>query len=359
MIIESTAILISLLFTKLTLFLSYLLKCNGCDFSLMICHTDFINVLLRISLDRGREMLIPKLTHLKALQAVIQYGSIRAAAKALKQTQPAVTRSIKALEEILGAPLIVRGTKGIVLTEIGQLFEPRMKLILHELERGVDEIKQAIGDFQGTIAFGSSYLPTFSILPQIIKRAHKKHSDIRISLEVGQFSELLPLLRLGQLEFFIGVVSDDISINGFIKENLVETDFCIVAGNGHPLAKSTSLVELCGANWYLPKAEAGYYSQLKSLLFPAGIGTSGSVLISNSTAVAEQLVIHGDYLSIGPVLMLDEPLFKKSLCRLPINETLPSAHYSLVYRQQTTLTVLARYMAEEIRKEYKIQKINI
>lgn len=140
---------------------------------------------------------LPKPNQLKVFQSIIEHGSFRAAAKALHQTQPALTQSMNELEKMLGTPLLMRGPRGVVLTEAGKLFEPRVQLVLKELERAVNEAKQLSATSQGTIELGSSSLPFFTMLPAAIQRFNKRFPQVNINLTEGQISELLPALRGG------------------------------------------------------------------------------------------------------------------------------------------------------------------
>ena len=63
-----------------------------------------------------------RLRHLQCFLAVAQQGNLRRAAQALAITQPAVTKTLNELEEMLGTPLFVRGRKGATLTPEAELF---------------------------------------------------------------------------------------------------------------------------------------------------------------------------------------------------------------------------------------------
>ena len=69
---------------------------------------------------------LPKLQQLKVFQQVIRSGSIRGAARALEQSQPAVSRTIRELEQILETQLINRSSQGMTLTETGRAFALRL-----------------------------------------------------------------------------------------------------------------------------------------------------------------------------------------------------------------------------------------
>jgi LysR family transcriptional regulator of abg operon len=67
-----------------------------------------------------------KLEQLRHLVAIVAHGSLRAAARRLNMPQPALTRSVRALEREVGAALFVRETTGMVLTPDGQRSAPRV-----------------------------------------------------------------------------------------------------------------------------------------------------------------------------------------------------------------------------------------
>ncbi|CNL15023.1 transcriptional regulator [Yersinia frederiksenii] len=295
---------------------------------------------------------LPKINQLKNLRAIIQYGSIRTAALALHQTQPAMTRSIQELEKILGVSLLVRGVHGAELTEMGRVFEPRMNLILNELERALDELEQIERSSEGLVTFGCSHLPALTFVPEVIKNFQESYSTARITVAEGQLSELLASLRLGRLDFFIGIISPDISLREFVNEHLDVTQFAVIARKGHPLANSTSLSELQGAKWYLPTARAGFYNDIESLIFPYGRKPESSVIFGNSATIAEHLILKEGYLFVGPKMMVTIPYLQQLMSIIPIKEKLPDGHYSLIYRRQQSLTPMAKKLMDDIRFAY-------
>lgn len=295
---------------------------------------------------------LPKINQLKNLRAIIQHGSIRAASQATHQTQSAMTRSIQELEKIVGVALLDRSARGVLLTDMGRLFEPRMSMVLNELERAVDELQQKESASHGVVMFGCSHLPAFSIMPGVIKRFQLRHSQAKLTVIEGQLSELLTSLRLGRLDFFIGIITPDIALHEFCDEPLSIVRFGVIAQKEHPLVKSTSLKELRNAKWYLPTASAGFFSLIEGIIFPYGKGAECSVLFGDSTTIAEQLILTEGYLSIGPQSMLDIPYLKGKLSLINVTESLPSGSYSLIYRQQQTLTPIARMLMADIRHEF-------
>lgn len=295
---------------------------------------------------------LPKTNQLRNFQAIIRYGSIRTASQALFQTQPAMTKSIQELERILGVTLLARGPQGMVLTKMGRIFEPRVNMILNGIEKAVDELHQMSQLTQGTVTFGCSHLPAFSIMPPLLNKFQTQYPSASITVIEGQFSELIPSLRSGRLDFFLGIASSEISIKEFSIERSANAAFCIIARKGHPLAKSSSLSQLQSVKWYFPNSRTGYYKELEKILFPQGRTANDTIIYGDSMSIGEQLVLNEDYLFVGPKAILDVPYLKDAITQVPIKESLPDALYVLLYKQQEGLTPLAKQLLDQISTKF-------
>lgn len=80
---------------------------------------------------------LPKMQQLHVFRQVVRSRSIRGAARVMGQSQPAVSRTLRELEQTLSAQLFLRGNEGITLTEAGEAFSRRAEWILEELQRAI------------------------------------------------------------------------------------------------------------------------------------------------------------------------------------------------------------------------------
>ncbi|CAI0744355.1 TPA: LysR substrate-binding domain-containing protein [Serratia fonticola] len=293
---------------------------------------------------------LPKLQQLQTFQSVLLHGSIRTAAKALGQSQPGVTRSLQELEQILGISLMTRGSTGVVLTDIGRLFNSRIELILNELDRALDEIEHHIHSVSGPVTIGLSLLPILTIFPGAIKRFKTKHPTSCVTNVEGQISELLPGLRNGKLDFIICAHAPLEYLGGLIQEPLIDTQYFIYARKGHLLAHCTSLVELQDADWFLPVTKIGYYNQLEQILFKSDNDKNKSIMRGTGSA-ALQMVMNADYLTIATSQMIRNNFLKQELCIIQVKEMLPAAKFCLVYSSERPLTLAAKNLMHEFRLE--------
>src|ERR1700712_53911 len=97
-----------------------------------------------------------RLRHLQAFLAVARLGNLRKAAEVLAITQPAVTKTINELEEILAVRLFERGRRGAVLTAEAELFMRHASASVSELELAVGSVARD----RGTALLRLGVLPT-------------------------------------------------------------------------------------------------------------------------------------------------------------------------------------------------------
>ena len=109
-----------------------------------------------------------KLNQMRDMVAIAERGSLRAAARHLDLAQPALTRSIGALERELGVTLFERQARGMVLTSAGKLFHRRASAVINEVRRAREDFEQTEGDMRGAITIGLSIMPHMGMLPEAL-----------------------------------------------------------------------------------------------------------------------------------------------------------------------------------------------
>lgn len=292
----------------------------------------------------------PKLQQLQAFQAVILHGSIRAAAKALDQSQPGLTRSLQELEQTLGTALVIRGGSGVIPTDAGRLFSTRIELVLNELDRALNEIEHHNHSTSGAVMVGLSSLPILTIFPGALKRFRRRYKQSTVTNIEGQISNLLPNLRNGELDFIICADIPSDYLSGLVQEPLFSTSCHIYAREGHPLANCTSLAELQDADWFLPVSSIGQYSQLEQLIFKSSDHQRKAIMRGTATA-ALQMTMNADYLTIAARELIRTHFLNQKFCIIPVKETLPKVEFWLIYSSERPLTMAAKNLMDEFRWE--------
>lgn len=137
---------------------------------------------------------------------VAQCGNISAAAKKLYISQPAVSKSISKLEENFPTPLLQRTSKGVILTESGQILYNQLETAFQAIKQGEEQIQQNNELGVGTISIGvSTTLCKYVLLPYL-KSFIAANPNIKVNISCQSTYETLTALENGSLD--IGLVGE-------------------------------------------------------------------------------------------------------------------------------------------------------
>lgn len=146
---------------------------------------------------------------------VARTKNISKAAKELYISQPAISKSIQKLEESMNCELFRRSSRGVILTEEGELLYSYVKVAFETLALGEDKLKNSIELGVGHLKIGvSSTLCKYMLLPYL-KEFIKKYPHINISIACQSTNETLRLLEENKID--IGLIGK--------PDNLKNIDF--------------------------------------------------------------------------------------------------------------------------------------
>lgn len=128
---------------------------------------------------------------LKSFAFVIKEGSLSAAARQLKTTQPTVGRHIASLEKELGISLFTRSRDGLEPTEDALNLLPDVEIMLTHFQSLTRKLEGEKDDESGTVRLATSEVMGVEILPNMLKTFHKRHPKIKIELSFSNKNENL------------------------------------------------------------------------------------------------------------------------------------------------------------------------
>ena len=290
-----------------------------------------------------------KFHQIRAFVEVARQGSIRGASRAMNLSQPALTKSIKELEEGMAAQLFVRRSKGVALTECGESFYQHANLILEELRAAQDDIRQRQGLLGGQINIGMGASIARTLMPAVITRFHEQHPLVKVRIMEGQLVSMINELRQGELDFTINTYYQGPFDHEFTFEKLFEKPFAVFCREGHPAVGVKSINELLHYNWTMPTPRGSYYKQLEDVFkYRSQIPRIDVVCETFSSCIS--LVAQSDFLSILPQELGCDPLLAHRLVMLPIEEPLPKAAYYLIQRRDSRQTPLTSSLITQFRR---------
>lgn len=140
---------------------------------------------------------------LKIFYEVTKEGNVTRASENLFISQPAVSQSIKKLEDELGGTLFNRSNKGITLTSEGMELFSYVKSAFEILDKGEDEFENYRGLKKGCVKIGISTTLAKLILVEPLKNFHEDFPGVKIELVNGLTSDILEELERGKLDIVI------------------------------------------------------------------------------------------------------------------------------------------------------------
>ena len=290
-----------------------------------------------------------KFSALRDFVAVVERGSLRAAARHLGVAQPAITRNIQELEKELGVALFERSAKGVKLTAMGQTFLRRAQTVHGELQRARDEIAQLRGVEQGTVTLCLSSVPHMALLPHALGAFRSRYPDVELHLIDAVFPNTEAALVEGRVDFYVGPTPADVP-RELQVEKLFDNSRVIVGRKGHPLAGARSLAELAGAEWITSRITHKAEEEIGPLFAEHGLPPPRLVMRAQSSMSFLVAMTYSDLLMMLPVQWPQFPLWRDVLQTIPVQEALPAPAISLVQRAGLPLTPAAEYFADMLRR---------
>lgn len=175
-----------------------------------------------------------KYRHLLCFLEIARQGSLARAADVLAISQPAISKTLRELEELLETRLFERTRQGVELTAAGTLFMRYAGPSVHALREGVGSVR---GEARAPSQVRIGVLSTVEslLMPEVLCRLHQRHSALVIEVVTGASAQLLGQLRLGELELVVGRMTDSPQIQGLSFEHLYSESMSLVVRPGHPL----------------------------------------------------------------------------------------------------------------------------
>ena len=173
---------------------------------------------------------------------VAELGSITRAASYLNVAQPALSRHVRHLEEELGATLMIRESRGIRLTDHGQLLFDHAKTILRDVQRAKDEVRGSAGSPSGSVALG--LVPTLCpvIAPALFAALQRDHPKIELTMSENYTAPLLDWLNEGRID--LAVLTEPAPTRRFVVDRLIKEDMVLAVGRGCRAPGPISVEEL-------------------------------------------------------------------------------------------------------------------
>jgi len=221
-----------------------------------------------------------KFRHLQTFIEVARQKSVGRAADVLAITQPAVTRTIRELEDYLGVDLFEKEGRGIRITRFGEVFLRHAGESVAAVQRGLDSIVKARSSSGPPLRIGALPTASASFMPEAMAEFLRAGTGSLVTIVTGENRWLLDALRVGDLDLVVGRLAAAERMTGLHFEPLYSEEVCFVVRTGHPLLsrRHFSLSELTNYTVLMPTEGSVIRPFVDRLLLTNGIAELSNVI---------------------------------------------------------------------------------
>lgn len=292
-----------------------------------------------------------KTRQLLLLIALDDHRNIHRAAEALHMTQPAASKQIKDLEEMLDVKLFERLPRGMEPTMYGETMVRHARMALTSLALAHDDIVALKAGLAGQVEVGVIMTPAMALLPQAIARVKEQAPMLRIGAHVDQSNILLDKLQHGMLDFMIGRILEKENSAGLIYEELIEEPACAVVRCGHPLLDKPELTleDIHDKSWILPPHGSILRHRFDMMFRRAGLDTPVNVVDTTALLLITALLQKTDSLHVMPLEVAQYYASLKVLSILPIELPCKMDAFGIIRQQDHLLSPGADLLLKAVR----------
>jgi len=302
-----------------------------------------------------REMLDSNL--LRCFLAVLEHRKLTTAADELCVTQPALSKSLRRLEDELGVPLFERTPAGMVPTTYGITLGRRARLIHLESLGARNELQMMREGGYGSIIIGIGPMWSVHALPAVVAELVKSHPKTHVKIISGVLDTLLPRLLKGELDVVIASL-DFPDHPELVKEHLLDTEHVIVANEGHPLVAQENVAPKDLLDYPFVGFADDYagIARMEKYFASHGLPSPGLSVEASSLEMLLSLLATGNFLASfsSQILGRSEQV---GLCRINLTDSFWRFAVGSVCRRGSQRSPLVSSLIQDIRGRLKIEPV--
>lgn len=275
--------------------------------------------------------------------------NITKASKELNISQPAISKSIKNLEDQLGGQLFVRTKRGVILTEEGKEFYNYIKQAINFISNAENKFSELVNLETGTIRIGISTILTKVFLLPYLEKFHKLYPGIRIEITTNITNELINMLKNGLLDIVILNVSDKKYDNDLeiIKCKKIHDCFIVNKDYKDLINKKISINDILNYPLIVQMKGSNTRTFLDNLLLKNNIVIKPSMELSSYSLVIEFAKI-GLGVGYATVEYIKDEINKKELFPIDLVETIPPRYIGIALSKNHLPNFSSKKMIEII-----------
>jgi DNA-binding transcriptional LysR family regulator len=243
-----------------------------------------------------------KTRQLLLLIAIGEEGNIHRAADNLRMSQPAASKLLKDLEDVLGLTLFERLPRGMRPTWYGETMIRHARIVLASLTQAGTELEALKTGRFGEVSVGAITGLAVTLLPQAIAIVTRDHPDLRVQLAIESSDVLIERLAQSKLDIVIGRLLETHDKTNLSYERIAEEPVCAVARPSHPLLTDTDLTlqRLGRESWIVPPTGSVLRHRFEVMFQEVGLGIPPRLVETSSVLFTTKMLERSDFIAVMP-----------------------------------------------------------
>ena len=291
-----------------------------------------------------------ELRDIEYFAVIAEHGHLGRAADALGLSQPALSKSLRRLEQALQVKLVKRTPKGVELTAEGSVLLLRVRELRLSLQGVAREIADVSQGRVGHLRIGVSAAISEQFLSVAFATLLKDGPRTKLIVSVSDNDLLVPALCNGELDLIIHYLPVT-PPEGVVCEHLYDSEYVVCASAKHRLAgrKQVTLAELAQERWALNELTLPAQQRLLEKFRDSGFPPPRVVFQSRSAALRLRTVGSSDLLTIASRDCIEQATSAATVITLPVDALAWLRPVGLIFRRETYLPPVGRQFIEIIK----------
>ncbi|HOD35511.1 MAG TPA: selenium metabolism-associated LysR family transcriptional regulator [Syntrophales bacterium] len=279
------------------------------------------------------------LQQMEALISIVEERTFSGAARKMSLTQPSLTKHIKNVEELLGAKLLNRRSRGITLTPEGKVLYDYAKRILKLREEAKEKIQRIRENESGNIFICASTIPATYLMPRVLRDFREAHPDIRFYMQNADSNEVIEMISGNRGE--IGFVGKDPRSSKLHVEVLWGDRLVLAVPAGHAFARKSTvtLAELCREPFIIREKGSATREIFENCLRDQKKLTLSSFNVIaevGSSEAVKEAVLAGLGVSVLSIHAIAREIDRGVIAEVSLRGCRIERHFYLIHRRQFT-----------------------
>ncbi|MAC76959.1 MAG: pca operon transcription factor PcaQ [Rhodobacteraceae bacterium] len=277
-----------------------------------------------------------KFRHIQCFVEIARERSFKRAAERLYLTGPAISKTLKELEEILGAPLLTRSRAGVALTAQGDVFLHFAEMSLAALQQGLDGVEHAGAQAAEHLVVGALPSVMARLMPAAVSVFDEMRPQARLRILDGPHGYMTDRMKLGEMDLVIGRLAGPEQMQGISFTQLYTERVVFVVRAGHPLLEAPDLKRIVDWPVVYPSPGSAIRPLVDRFMVEQGVGDITRQLETVSGAFGRVYTRRTDVVWIISAGVVANEIADGHLVQLPFETAITTGSVGLMTRAGET-----------------------